>query len=187
MLHSTVEKVLDTFSHNHRLILNHSPIVITFFYINSPNKKKEILIMQKNKLFSVAIALVLIAFFTTGWVSPKPTPTTPQAVTITGTYDFSTFPHVTGTFVYAGALTISGTNTMHIGPNIKGAIAHCVEIETASDGSGTITIHMECAFNTPIPQGRWEIVSGTGAYTNLKGNGSLTMPGTSEAMVGVIY
>ena len=142
--------------------------------------------MQHKKFYSVAMALLLIAFFTTSWVRPTPS-SKPTAVTITGTYDFSTFPHVTGTFVYAGALTISGTNTMDIGPNINGARAHCVETETASDGSGTITIHMECAFNTPIPQGRWEIVSGTGAYTNLKGNGSLTMPGTSEAMTGVIY
>ena len=143
--------------------------------------------MQHNKFYSAAIAIVLIAFSTISWVTPKHALHEPAAVTITGTYDFSTFPHVTGTFVYAGALTISGTNTMDIGPNINGARAHCVEIETASDGSGTITIHMECAFNTPIPQGRWEIVSGTGAYTNLKGNGSLTMPGNSEAMTGVIY
>ena len=143
--------------------------------------------MQKNKLFSVAIALVLIAFFTTGWVSPKPTPISPMAVTITGTYDFSTFPHVTGTFVYAGALTISGTNTMDIGPNINGARAHCVEIETASDGSGTITIHMECAFNTPIPQGRWEIVSGTGIYANLRGNGSIVMVPGHENATGRVF
>ena len=130
---------------------------------------------------------MLIAFFTTSWVSPTPTITTPQAVTITATFDFSTFPNVNGTFVATGALTISGATTMEVGPNINGARAHCVETLTASDGSGIITIHMECAFNTPIPQGRWEIVSGTGAYTNLKGNGPLTMPGTSESMTGVIY
>ena len=142
--------------------------------------------MRHNKLFSAAIALLLIAFFTTSWVSPTPTPHKTW-VSITGTFDFSTFPNVNGTFVTTGALTISGPTTMYIGPNINGARAHCVETLTASDGSGIITIHMECAFNTPIPQGRWEIVSGTGAYTNLKGNGSLTMPGTSEAMTGVIY
>ncbi len=143
--------------------------------------------MQKNKLFSVAIALVLIAFFTTGWVSPRPAPISPAAVTITASYDFSTFPNVLGTFVTTGALTISGTSTMDVGPNINGARAHCVVTLTASDGSGTITIHQECAFNTPTPQGSWEIVSGTGAYTNLKGNGPLTMPGNQEAMTGVIY
>ena len=144
--------------------------------------------MKQNKFRLAAIALLLIAFATISWVAPRPIPAMPRAVTITGTYDFSTFPHVTGTFVYSGALNISGTNTMDVGPNINGARAHCVEVETASDGSGTITIHMECAFNTPIPQGRWEIVSGTGAYTNLKGNGSLTMPPPNiEAMTGVIY
>jgi hypothetical protein len=121
------------------------------------------------------------------WVSPRPAPNTPRVVAITGTYDFSTFPNVNGTFVTTGALTISGTTTMDIGPNINGARAHCVVTLIASDGSGTITIHQECAFNTPIPQRRWEIVSGTGAYWNLKGNGPLTMPGNQEAMTGVIY
>ena len=142
--------------------------------------------MRHNKLFSAAIALLLIAFFTTSWV-PSPPAATSTPVTITGTYDFSTFPDVLGTFVTTGALTISGNTEMVIGPNINGARAHCVVTLTPSDGSGTITIHQECAFNTPIPQGRWEIVGGTGSYTNLKGNGSLTMPENQEAMTGVIY
>ena len=112
---------------------------------------------------------------------------TPSFVTITGTFDFSTFPDVFGTFTTSGALTVSGDAEMVIGLNENGARAHCVVTLTASDGSGTITIHQECAFNTPIPQGRWEVVSGTGAYANLKGNGPLTMPANEEAMTGVIY
>jgi hypothetical protein len=40
---------------------------------------------------------------------------------------------------------------------------------------------------TPIPRGSWQIVSGTGAYSNLKGNGSTTMPPNQEAMTGFIY
>jgi len=58
---------------------------------------------------------------------------------------------------------------------------------TASDGSGTITIHQECQFATSPPKGRWEIVSGTGAYANVRGNGSLRMPPNTEAMRGFIY
>jgi hypothetical protein len=143
--------------------------------------------MQQNKFFSAAMVLLLIAFFTTSWVSPTPAPATPTPVTITGTFDFSTFPNVNGTFVTTGALTISGTTTMDIGLNNNGIRGHCVVILTPSDGSGTITIHQECTFGPPIPQGRWEIVSGTGAYTNLRGNGPLTMPGNQEAMTGVIY
>jgi hypothetical protein len=64
-----------------------------------------------------------------------------------------------------------------------------------SDGSGTIIIDQECQFATSMPapypngqgKGRWEIVSGTGAYANLNGNGPLTMPGNEEAMTGFIY
>ena len=108
-----------------------------------------------------------------------------QAVTITAVYDFSTFPDVAGTFTTTGALNISGTSTMHIGPNENGVRAHCVVVLNATDG--TITIHQQCEFSTNPAKGQWEIVSGTGAYSNLKGNGSLTMPPNTEAMTGVIY
>lgn len=142
--------------------------------------------MKQYKFFSAAIALVLIAFSTISWVSPAPDPK-PTPVTITGSFpDFSTFPNVVGTFTTSGALSISGTATMNIGPNVNGIRAHCVIILYPS-GGGSITIHQECVFATPIPQGRWEIVSGTGTYTDLKGNGSLLMPPNTEAMTGVIY
>ncbi len=142
------------------------------------------LIMQHNKIISAAIALCTIAFFTMASV-PSGSASTPTPVTITGTYDFSTFPDVTGTFITSGALTISGDTTMHIGPNHNGTIAHCVVTLIAPDG--VIIIHQECQFATRPPMGRWEIVSGTGAYANLRGNGSLTMPDDEEAMTGVIY
>jgi hypothetical protein len=104
----------------------------------------------------------------------------------TGVYDFSTFPDVTGTFTTTGALTISGPSTMHVGLNENGKRAHCVVTLIAPDG--VIIIHQQCEFATSPPAGRWEIVSGTGAYANLRGNGPLTMPPpTTEAMTGVIY
>ena len=88
---------------------------------------------------------------------------------------------------------------MHVDPNFNGIRAHCVVTLIPSDGSGTIIIDQECQFATSMPapyptgqgKGRWEIVSGTGAYANLNGNGSLTMPviqqGIEEAMTGVIF
>jgi hypothetical protein len=113
------------------------------------------------------------------------------AVTITAVYDFSTFPNVQGTFTTTGALQLSGTTTMDIGPNKNGIRVHCVVVLTPDDGSGTITIRQECEFAIapPYPEnkGQWQIVSGTGAYTDLKGNGSLTMPPNTEAMTGTIY
>ncbi len=156
--------------------------------------------MRHNKLFSAAIALGVIAFFTMGSVPCYSAPT-PVPVTITGVYDFSTFPNVTGTFTASGALgNLSGTSTMNVGLNENGIRAHCVVTLTPSDGSGTIIIDQQCQFATSMPapyptgqgKGRWEIVGGTGAYANLNGNGSLTMPTSAqgfpeEAMTGFIY
>ena len=152
--------------------------------INSPLKKRT-LIMRHNKFFPAAIALCVIALFTMGSV-PSTSASTRTPVTITGIYDFSTFPDVTGTFTTTGALTISGPSTMHVGLNENGRRAHCVVTLIAPDG--VIIIHQQCEFATSPPAGRWEIVSGTGAYANLRGNGPLTMPPpTTEAMTGFIY
>ena len=140
--------------------------------------------MQKQSrlllLFTAASFILLTAFKTNNLPSPSKGP-----VTITAVYDFSTFPFVTGTFTSSGALTISGTSTMDVGPNTNGVRAHCVVTLTAPNG--TITIHQQCEFSTNPPKGRWEIVAGTGAYANLKGNGSLLMPPNTEAMEGTIY
>ena len=138
--------------------------------------------MKQNKLLSALIVLCTIAFFTTSW-KPIPTPKK-QWVSITGTYDFSTFPNTTGTYVTSGALNISGYTTMYVGSLAGGNVAHCVVVLYANDG--TITIHQQCEFSTNPPKGQWRIVSGTGAYANLKGNGSLLMPPSQEAMVGYI-
>ena len=140
--------------------------------------------MRHNKLFSAAIALCVIAFFTMG-SAPSASASTPIPVTITATFDFSNFPNVSGTFTTTGALTISGPATMHVDLNFNGTTAHCVVTLIAPDGN--IIIHQECQFATSPPRGRWEVVSGTGAYANLNGNGSLTMPPDSEAMTGFIY
>ena len=140
--------------------------------------------MQYNKVFSAAIALSMMAFCTVGLVPAQAAPK-PKPVTITAVFDFSTFPDVAGTFTTGGALTISGDATMHVGFNADGIRAHCVVTLIASNG--TIIIHQECQFATSPPKGRWEIVSGTGAYTNLRGNGPLLMPDDEEAMTGVIF
>ena len=140
--------------------------------------------MRHNKFFSAAIALCAIAFFTMG-SAPSASASTPIPVTITAVFNFSTFPNVAGTFTTSGALTISGTAFMHVDFLNAGTTAHCVVTLTASNG--TIIIDQQCQFATSPPKGRWEIVSGTGPYANLNGNGSLLMPPDTEAMTGFIY
>ncbi len=140
--------------------------------------------MKKRNITFTTILLVLGCFAMGS--APSASASTPTPVTITAVYDFSGFPDVTGTFTTTGALTISGDTTMHVDLNADGIRAHCVVTLIASDG--TIIIHQQCQFATDPPEGRWQIVSGTGAYANLKGNGSLTMPPPlDEAMTGVIY
>src|SRR6266487_1747366 len=147
--------------------------------------QKRILIMRHNTICSAAIALCMVAFFTMG-SAPSASASTPTPVTITATFDFAGFPNVTGTFTTSGALTISGPATMHVDLNYNGTRAHCVVTLIAP--LGNIIIDQECQFATSPPRGRWEIVSGTGAYANLNGNGSLTMPPPLvEAMTGFIY
>ena len=149
--------------------------------------KKRMLVMRQNKILA-AIALCMVAFFAPGSVpSASASTPTPVPVTITAVYDFSTFPNVTGTFTTTGLGGISGTSTMAVGLNYDGIRAHCVVTLTASDNSGTIVIDQQCQFASSPPKGRWEIVGGTGAYANLNGNGSLTMPPNTEAMTGFIY
>ena len=141
--------------------------------------------MQHNKVFSAAIALCVIAFFTVGPVHSA-SAATQVPVTITAVFNFSTFPNVAGTFTTTGGLTISGDATMHVDPNVNGVRAHCVVTLMPSTG-GSIIIDQQCQFASSPAKGRWEIVGGTGAYANLNGHGSLTMPPNTEAMTGVIF
>jgi hypothetical protein len=138
-------------------------------------------------LFSPAIALCMTAFFTTGsaQAAPKKTP-----VFINSIYTAKVNPNTfTGTFTITGALNTSGIATMVVDLKSNFTGAHCDY--TFVDGNGTITVHEECTDFSADPAdpaiGRWEIVSGTGAYANLRGNGSALMPGNEENWEGVIY
>src|SRR5437762_10067809 len=87
--------------------------------------------MRHNKLFSAAIALGMIAFFTMGSVpSTWASPPTPVPVTITAVFDFSTFPNVSGTFTTSGALTISGASFMHVDLNPFRSEEHTSELQS---------------------------------------------------------
>ena len=137
--------------------------------------------MRHKNFLSVAIVLSMIAFFTISATPYKMAK--PGEVTIT----ISGVPQ--GTFVATGALETSGTNFMVIHPSGKsraGAI-HCTN--TLETSEGTFTLLMNCQFSTST--GTWRIVSGTGAYAGMRGNGSLIMtePGGVfvETLTGKIF
>jgi hypothetical protein len=74
-----------------------------------------------------------------------------------------------GTFEASGAIETSGDESQVF--RINGVTLHCVHTLTAAEG--TIVIRSQCNLNTNV--GHWRVVSGTGAYAGLKGNGSLLM------------
>ena len=133
--------------------------------------------MRHIKFISAAIVLFTIVFFTMGAKSSSPHKPGPVAITIVG------FPD--GTVTATGALETTGTNYMVVrssGKSHAGAI-HCTNYVVTPQG--TFTILMDCQFTTST--GQWCITNGTGAYANIKGNGSLLMPPDQEAMTGYIY
>jgi hypothetical protein len=125
-------------------------------------------------------------------------PASEKSVHIKAIFTPDNFPNVSGTFTAWGALgnDIHGDATMQIGGLTPiGNVAHCIVVLTFFDSehneTGTITIKQECQFASinpyPDAKGQWQIVSGTGIYVGLRGNGITTMPPPfDEDMVGVI-
>jgi hypothetical protein len=85
-----------------------------------------------------------------------------------------------GNVQLTGAINASGTYTMPT--EVLGMALHCTFFLTLPQG--TITIRMLCNMHTL--NGRWTVLNGTGAYQNLSGGGSLTMPGIEELLVGTV-
>jgi hypothetical protein len=151
-------------------------------------------IMKRNKFYSAAITLLFIAFFATSWVSPtqaqKPTPV---SISVPFGYTSGEFPNFTftGTFTISGAFEASGTAIMIAHLNANAMVYHC--IWTLTDDKGTFTLHEQCEMGSTPVKGRWEIVSGTGKYAKLRGNGSALMPDvgdpaiSQEDLIGVIF
>ena len=85
-----------------------------------------------------------------------------------------------GNVQLTGAINASGTYVMPT--EVLGMALHCTFILNLPQG--TITIRMLC--NMQTLNGRWTVLGGTGAYQNLEGGGSLTMPGIEELLVGTV-
>ena len=138
--------------------------------------------MKQNKFFSAAIALLLIAFFTISWALSRTPSEKETPITINSVFDLTSNPYP-GTFYTHGALEIQGTVTMEVDAT-NYPILHCFYTFVAPEGTFTVKEH--CTFANSPAVGRWKIVSGTGAYENLRGNGSALMPGNQENWVGFI-
>jgi len=92
-----------------------------------------------------------------------------------------TFVLSRGTLTVTGAIETSGTYTMNPVVQTGGAF-HCTN--NLATPEGTITALTNCQDGTT---GTWRIVSGTGAYANLQGNGRLVMYAGGETWNGVIF
>jgi hypothetical protein len=140
------------------------------------------LIMRQIKFLYLAIVLCMIAISTMSF-KPYPRHHRAKRITITAVYNFATFPNVVGTFTTGGASHVSGTTTMAIHQYANGTRANCDVVLTTP--KGTVSIRQHC--NLAANYGTWKIVCGTGAYEELKGHGTLTMPPNTEAMTGVLF
>ncbi|MEJ7914239.1 MAG: hypothetical protein WKF70_13850 [Chitinophagaceae bacterium] len=101
-------------------------------------------------------------------------------VTITFDYSGQKAPgNFTGIFIATGGIHTSGTSLMTV--QSVGDEFNCIYTLTSKDG-GTIIMFSNCQMATNT--GTWRILSGTGAYTNIRGNGTLIMtyPGAGVAV-----
>ena len=144
--------------------------------------------MKKTIISISIIAVCIMAFFMTSSfktissssISKAPALDGAGSVRIFGTYDHVIGSTYYGTVVASGAINATGTYVMPA--EVLGNALHCIFELTFP--TGTITIRMNC--NMVTLNGRWQILSGTGAYQNLKGGGSLTMPGDDEELIGSV-
>jgi hypothetical protein len=104
----------------------------------------------------------------------------PIPVTITMTITGGAFPTFTGPITTTGDLIPPAEGSMYV--NSFGNVFHCIITMVTSEG--TITIREEC--NKTTFMGQWQIVDGTGAYANLRGNGKVMMPRRQEVLEGTI-
>ena len=133
---------------------------------------------------SLALAL-FVCLAAVGAVPASAAP--PQAVTFAMAGEFASPP---GVFTSGGGIVCSSGSTTDEGffftggqsdvavKDAGGLVFHALKTVTCDDGSGTFTmlIQARTGFNVGFEGtfGRWVVVSGTGDYVNLHGQGSVT-------------
>ena len=136
----------------------------------------------------LAIAAVVVAWARLAETIALSAPSAKPAPVSIEIHDFATSDNTyAGTFDASGAIESSGAESQVI--RVAGSTLHCVH--TLTDAEGTIVIHSQC--NLVTNEGHWRVVSGTGAYSGLKANGSLLMVFTDdpteayELLDGLVY
>jgi hypothetical protein len=87
-----------------------------------------------------------------------------------------------GTFVAKGDPSTSGSVVMHV-TTVGTDSFHCTQAYTQARGTFTIISDCSNLNNT----GAWYVASGTDAYANLEGNGSLVMTTSKAGFKEVFY
>jgi hypothetical protein len=129
--------------------------------------------MKMTTNLKMLCASLLIVFFTATSVSP-----------IMARGDLTPVTFVFAADVVAsGAINATGTYDMPVTGAGNYMAIHCIGICTFPDG--TLNIRLDCEFGSV--HGQWRIVSGTGAYAGINGNGSLIMTDTAEILTGNIF
>ena len=143
------------------------------FIIFTGCKKEDSFVSPSNPTSSILTANAVVS--NTSKIN-KPIP-----VTITMTITGGTFPTFTGPITTTGDVIPPGEGSMYV--NSFGNVFHCIITLVTSEG--TLKIREEC--NKATFMGQWQIVEGTGAYVNLRGNGKVMMPRGFEVLEGIIY
>ena len=151
---------------------------ITFLTLSSCRKEA----MKSSQDETVAQSQLLAKTnSSTGALSSTSNPGKPIPVTITMAITGGAFPTFTGPITTTGDIIPPGEGSMYV--NSFGNVFHC--IITLVNSEGTLEIREEC--NKTTFMGEWQIVEGTGAYVNLKGNGKVMMPRGFEVLEGTIH
>ena len=146
--------------------------------------------MKRISIFTAATAACLIAFVMMSSFMMIPSASASKALTLNRSepiHIFGTITSADGTTYYgpvtlSGAINASGTFVMP--SQLIGMALHCTFVLKLPNGN--ITIRMNC--NMVTFNGRWKILEGTGAYQNLKGEGSLVMPNDNDEILdGIIH
>lgn len=152
--------------------------------------------MRKTAIVVVLLVLVLVMVGPAGATPPET-----LEITSASNYTFADFYNPTGTWHSEGLIETDGeleAVLSHFGagwPPGKGfQTAHIVEVYGDAHGSITIQSHttgVEWTYDGPYLQhfegsGQWVILSGTGAYEDLHGQGTISIVGDADFGAGTM-